>query len=380
MELDEYELHEYEIEHDHHAETDVDNRDGVELEDNLDGVGGMYDNFVDDDLYAIDSGELIGSIDFVNFSEEEVRRFNFVDDDIAFEFCQQYAKHHGFGVRHSRSEKCGEVRIRQEFVCHRQGYRSPKFYSIPNWQKRPRAETRWGCPTRMHVRMDDKSGHWYVTRINHPILELQFSSMLPCHRRMSKADIEQMNDMHKEGIGVSRIHDFMAILVGGYTDILRHYHRCLMFVRAKEVQADFECAKGDLVITTNLKQLEHYAAENYSRTIFDLFVPILNRACAMRVVDSKDNGSYFIHTVSRYGTLGKDWRVIAMSEMSEVQCTCIRMECFRDPCEHIIAVLVLTNVHEIPRSLILPRWTKDAKMVVVQSMGIILDSVQLTQH
>ncbi|KAL4275926.1 hypothetical protein AHAS_Ahas20G0156000 [Arachis hypogaea] len=165
-----------------------------------------------------------------------------------------------------------------------------------------------------------------------------------------------------------------------YTDILRHYHRCLMFVRAKEVQADFECAKGDLVITTNLKQLEHYAAENYSRTIFDLFVPILNRACAMRVVDSKDNGSYFIHTVSRYGTLGKDWRVIAMSEMSEVQCTCIRMECFRDPCEHIIAVLVLTNVHEIPRSLILPRWTKDAKMVVVQSMGIILDSVQLTQH
>ncbi|KAL4275925.1 hypothetical protein AHAS_Ahas20G0155900 [Arachis hypogaea] len=36
---------------------------------------------------------------------------------------------------------------------------------------------------------------------------------------MSKADIEQMNDMHKEGIGVSRIHDFMAILVGGYHNV-----------------------------------------------------------------------------------------------------------------------------------------------------------------
>ncbi|RYR54065.1 hypothetical protein Ahy_A06g029320 [Arachis hypogaea] len=56
------------------------------------------------------------------------------------------------------------------------------------------------------------------------------------------------------------------------------------------------------------------------------------------------------------------------------------MKCFGVLCEHIIAVLVLNNVHEIPRSLILPRWTKDAKLVAVQSMGVIWDSVQLTQH
>ncbi|KAL4336877.1 hypothetical protein AHAS_Ahas12G0054100 [Arachis hypogaea] len=165
-----------------------------------------------------------------------------------------------------------------------------------------------------------------------------------------------------------------------YTEFLRHFHRCLMFVRAKEVEADFECAKGDPVMTTNLKQLERSAAENYTRAIFYLFVPILDRACAMRVVDSEDNGSYFIHTVSRYGTPGKDWRVVATSDTREVRCTCMRMECFGVLCEHIIAVLVLNNVHEIPRSLILPRWTKDAKLVAVQSMGVIWDSVQLTQH
>ncbi|XP_016192173.1 protein FAR1-RELATED SEQUENCE 9-like [Arachis ipaensis] len=165
-----------------------------------------------------------------------------------------------------------------------------------------------------------------------------------------------------------------------YTDFLCHFHLCLMFVRAKKVEADFECAKSDPVMTTNLKQLEQSAAGNYTRAIFYLFVPILDRACAMRVVDSKDNGLYFIHTVSRYGTLGKDWRVVAMSEMSEVRCMCMRMECFGVPCEHILAVLVLNNFHEIPRSLILPRWTKDAKVVAVQSMGMIWDSVQLTQH
>ncbi|RYR20007.1 hypothetical protein Ahy_B03g065064 [Arachis hypogaea] len=45
---------------------------------------------------------------------------------------------------------------------------------------------------------------------------------------------------------------------------------------------------------------------------------VISRACAMRVVDSKDNSSYFIHTVSRYGTLGKDWRVVVTFEMSKV--------------------------------------------------------------
>ncbi|RYQ84130.1 hypothetical protein Ahy_B10g103067 isoform C [Arachis hypogaea] len=108
--------------------------------------------------------EWIGWIDFLNLSKEDVLRFNFADVDIAFEFYQQYAKYHGFGARRSRNEKRGEVRIRQEFVCHRQGYRSSKFYSMPNRQKRPRAETRCGCPARMLLRMDDESGRCVLFR------------------------------------------------------------------------------------------------------------------------------------------------------------------------------------------------------------------------
>ncbi|RYR63295.1 hypothetical protein Ahy_A04g021094 [Arachis hypogaea] len=133
-----------------------------------------------------------------------------------------------------------------------------------------------------------------------------------------------------------------------YINFLCHFDRCLMFGRAKEVEADFECAKGDPVMTTNLKQLEQSAAKNYTRTIFYLFVPILDRACVIKMVDSEDNGSYFIHTVSRYGTSGKDWRAVAMSEMSKVRCTCMRMECFGVPCEHIIAVLCRREQQEVP--------------------------------
>ncbi|RYR76580.1 hypothetical protein Ahy_A01g001162 [Arachis hypogaea] len=91
--------------------------------------------YADDDLFTVDSGESIGWIDFFNLSEEDVFHFNFAYVDIIFEFYQQYVKRHDFGARRSRSEKRGEVRIRQEFVCHRQEYHSPKFYSMPNRKK-----------------------------------------------------------------------------------------------------------------------------------------------------------------------------------------------------------------------------------------------------
>ncbi|RYR63294.1 hypothetical protein Ahy_A04g021093 [Arachis hypogaea] len=78
---------------------------------------------------------------------------------------------------------------------------------MPNRQKRSRAETRCRCPARMLLCMDDESGRWHVAYFsdahNHHVLELQFSSMLPSHRRMSEADIGQMNDMRKWGIGIS---------------------------------------------------------------------------------------------------------------------------------------------------------------------------------
>ncbi|RYR55795.1 hypothetical protein Ahy_A05g021670 [Arachis hypogaea] len=108
-------------------------------------------------------------------------------------------------------------------MYHRKRFRSVKFYSIPNRQKRPRAETRCGCPARMQVRMDDELGRRYVAYFsdehNHSVLELRFSSMLPSHRRMSEVDIEQMNDIRKGGIPVSRIHGFMASLANGYYNV-----------------------------------------------------------------------------------------------------------------------------------------------------------------
>ncbi|XP_016178863.1 protein FAR1-RELATED SEQUENCE 5-like [Arachis ipaensis] len=214
--------------------------DVVELEESLDGAGGMSDNYADDEFYAVDSGESLAIC-----KAPWLRRETF------------------------QKEKRGEVRIRQEFVCHRQGYRSPKFSLMPNRKKRPRAETRCGCPARMLLRMDNESGRWHVAYFsdahNHNVLELRFSSMLPGHRRMSEADIEQMNDMRKGGIGVSQIHRFMASLAGGYHNVL-YTTRDMHNVNAKQRR------KGGLDVESCLRYLRECKANDpalYYKEIVD---------------------------------------------------------------------------------------------------------------
>ncbi|KAL4286818.1 hypothetical protein AHAS_Ahas19G0124200 [Arachis hypogaea] len=106
----------------------------------------------------------------------------------------------------------------------------------------------------MLLRMDDESGRWRVAYFsnahNHHVLELQFSSMLPGHRRMSEADIEQMNNMCKGGVGVSRIHGFMASLAGGYHNVL-YITRDMHNVNAKQQR------EGGLDAETCLSQIDY---------------------------------------------------------------------------------------------------------------------------
>ncbi|MED6210685.1 hypothetical protein PIB30_066446 [Stylosanthes scabra] len=56
------------------------------------------------------------------------------------------------------------------------------------------------------------------------------------------------------------------------------------------------------------------------------------------------------------------------------------MECFGVPCEHILVVLLLNDICELPKQLILSRWTKDAKSGLMEVTGIMWDSLHLTQH
>ncbi|KAL4277320.1 hypothetical protein AHAS_Ahas20G0295400 [Arachis hypogaea] len=56
------------------------------------------------------------------------------------------------------------------------------------------------------------------------------------------------------------------------------------------------------------------------------------------------------------------------------------MNSFEIPCEHIVCVLGFLNILELPKSLVLTRWSKNAKKSTFDSSGVTWESIILSQY
>ncbi|KAJ1381922.1 Zinc finger, PMZ-type [Sesbania bispinosa] len=88
---------------------------------------------------------------------------------------------------------------------------------------------------------------------------------------------------------------------------------------------------------------------------------VLEKTSQIIVVGRRETTMCSIYTISKYQGGGREWYVSFYSPTIESTCTCQKMECYGLPCEHIMVVLVYLDAVEIPKSLILDRWTKIAK-------------------
>ena len=166
------------------------------------------------------------------------------------------------------------------------------------------------------------------------------------------------------------------------TQFLQHFERCLSYLRFKEWRADFGC-EFEPVMQTHLQQLERSASDIYTREVFFMFRPMLHRAGAMKVVFAKETLSCVIYGVSKYCKPNSLWHVSYYEEQMQFKCSCLRMESLGIPCDHIIAVLVYLDISELPQSLVLDRWTKNAKEAVIglyEKIGLMWDPLAASRH
>ena len=134
---------------------------------------------------------------------------------------------------------------------------------------------------------------------------------------------------------------------------------------------------------THLQQLERCASHVYTREVFFLFRPLLHRAGTLKVLYAKETGSCVIYGLSKYCKPNLVWHVSVYDGEMEFKCSCMRMESFGIPCDHIIAILVYLDISELPRSLVLDRWTKNAKEALwdmVDSNGGAWDSLIASRY
>ncbi|KAJ1383303.1 Zinc finger, PMZ-type [Sesbania bispinosa] len=176
-------------------------------------------------VFAVDS-----EADFVKLNQEmlcveNVSKFNFPNLEVAYDFYNWYGKKTGFSARKSKVRKnaMGEI-YEKTYLCHREGKRPNNMKPEKGKKKRPaKPETRCSCPAKMKVRLDGPSGRWNVSKFcdahNHDMLPPKYEGMLPAHRKMSVADILEMNNMRDAGISTPQIYGSFASQSGGYNNV-----------------------------------------------------------------------------------------------------------------------------------------------------------------
>ncbi|XP_015970067.1 protein FAR1-RELATED SEQUENCE 5-like [Arachis duranensis] len=139
------------------------------------------------------------------------------------------------------------------------------------------------------------------------------------------------------------IHSLLKNYVDSKTSLLEFMHKCsevLRHYQNNHLTANFETFYKFSVLTTCLESFEKQAAELYTRNIFKLVKDEIEAAGALNVTECPNSGDI----VELFETRGL-------------------------PCSHIFGVLKYRNTKCVPSSLILKRWTRDAKSDFICSIG-----------
>lgn len=128
----------------------------------------------------------------------------------------------------------------------------------------------------------------------------------------------------------------------------------------REILSDYQSNYGLPVMQTSLRSLEKSVANQFTKAIFLMFRTVLKRSLLLRVTESQEISMGYIFTISKYRGDGRVWHVTYCEEPVVLKCSCLRMESLGLLCDHILVVLLYLDFDDLPKCLVLQRWSKFA--------------------
>ncbi|RVX10646.1 Protein FAR1-related sequence 5 [Vitis vinifera] len=147
-------------------------------------------------------------------------------------------------------------------------------------------------------------------------------------------------------------------------EFVKHFDRALSRIRHNEAKAEFETHHSSAVLTTKLYALEKYAGTVFTRQSFLKFRNEMKNAELFFSVSTENHGGYRVHTLTKFRSPDKIWKVCYGNSDRSMKCTCMMFESVGFPCPHMIVVMKIEHLEEIPETCIMKRWSKLAKETV----------------
>ncbi|XP_045825377.1 protein FAR1-RELATED SEQUENCE 5-like [Trifolium pratense] len=143
-------------------------------------------------------------------------------------------------------------------------------------------------------------------------------------------------------------------------EFMQNFEQALRGYRNNELVEDFKSKFSEPVLTTQLRLIESNAAKIYTAEIFKEVKEEIMKAGELIVKHKKEIGDTKFYTLTKYCRDAYERTVVYDGDT--FQCSCRLFDSRGLPCSHIFHVMKEEHVDHIPSTLVLSRWTKDAKI------------------
>ncbi|XP_016195886.1 protein FAR-RED ELONGATED HYPOCOTYL 3-like [Arachis ipaensis] len=144
-------------------------------------------------------------------------------------------------------------------------------------------------------------------------------------------------------------------------ELVENLERALRDYRNNEMVAQFKTINSDPVLTTGLPSLELCAANIYTREIFKLVRKQIEEVVSLDIIHSQPLSTTMVYKICAFQKRVKIFTVVYDRNEKKLECECCHWDHEGYPCSHMLCVLRREDIDELPESLILKRWTRDAK-------------------
>ncbi|XP_042477748.1 protein FAR1-RELATED SEQUENCE 1-like [Macadamia integrifolia] len=146
---------------------------------------------------------------------------------------------------------------------------------------------------------------------------------------------------------------------------LKRYDKAMERRRLNELTEDFNSNQTFPILWANVPILKQ-AAKEYTRTIYAIFEEEYKRWIASDCDILEEEGSNCMYKVT--GVYKNSERLVTFdSSKNTFVCSCKKFEFMGIQCRHVVKVLNHRKMHTLPPQYMLKRWTKSAKIGIVNN-------------
>ncbi|XP_016192535.1 protein FAR1-RELATED SEQUENCE 9-like [Arachis ipaensis] len=166
------------------------------------------------------------------------------------------------------------------------------------------------------------------------------------------------------------INNFIKRFIGirqSLLELVQNLEHALRDYRHNELVSQFKTVYGEPVLTTRLAALELCAANFYTREMFGKVKTEIEGVVALDVINEENISTTVVLKVKEYDRGQHIYTVLYERNTENMECECSRWSSEGIPCCHMFCAMKRVCLQKLPESLLLRRWSKDAKKYMDES-------------